>query len=51
VKFALVETHRDSRVHAGAVEVILTSGERLRIGLGVNAATLRLVIYILRKAR
>src|SRR5215831_2437702 len=51
VKFALVETGRATRVHAEAVEVILTSGERLRITPGADAATLRLVLTILREPR
>ena len=51
VKFALVETNRAARVHAEAVELILTSGERLRIAPGVDAAMLRLVLSILREPR
>ena len=44
VQFALLKTV------AGTVplELLLTSGERLRIGNGVNAATLRLVLDVLR---
>jgi transposase-like protein len=37
VKFALVETGHRARVHAQAVEVILSSGERLRIPPGVDS--------------
>jgi hypothetical protein len=33
------------------VEVILTSGERLRIVPGIEAATLRLVLSLLREPR
>jgi transposase-like protein len=51
VKFALVETNTTARVHAEAMEVILTSGDRLRIAPGVDATTLRLVINILREPR
>jgi transposase-like protein len=51
VKFALVETERHARFQAEGVEVILTSGERLRVGPGVNATTLRLILSILREAR
>jgi transposase-like protein len=51
VKFALVETERQTRFQVEAVEVILTSGERLRIGPGVDATTLRLILSILREAR
>lgn len=50
MKFALVETDRGVRV-ANAIEVILTSGERVRIMPGVDIGTLRLVINILREAR
>lgn len=50
VKFALVETNRTAPAGAG-VEVILTSGERLRIAPGVDAATLRAVLGVLREPR
>lgn len=49
VKFALVETDRIAPIYAEGVEVIVTSGERLRIRPGVDAATLRLVLNILRE--
>lgn len=48
-KFALVETGHRTRVDAEALEVILASGERLRISAGVDAATLRLVLDLLRQ--
>src|SRR5216683_2800934 len=51
VKFALVEASQQARMQAGAVEVILSSGERLRITRGVDAVTLRLVLGALREAR
>jgi transposase-like protein len=51
VKFALVETGRGPRIHGEAVEVILTSGERLCVMAGADAATLRLVFNILREGR
>jgi transposase-like protein len=51
VKFALVETGCGLGVEAEAVEVILTAGERLRITPGVDAATLRMVLHVLREAR
>src|SRR2546421_10613531 len=51
VKFALVETGRDTSSDGCAMEVTLTSGERLRIGSGVDATTLRLVLSILREQR
>jgi transposase len=50
MKFALVEAgHRAPA--AVAVEVMLVSGERLRIVPGVDAATLRLVLSVLREPR
>lgn len=49
VKFALVETSRGNSVSAEAAELILNSGERLRITAGIDAATLRLVLSVLRE--
>jgi hypothetical protein len=51
VKFALVETAHSARIDAEAVEVILASGERLYIRPGVDPATLRVVLSVLREAR
>jgi transposase-like protein len=51
IKFALVETSRSAPTAVAAMEVILTSGERLRIVPGVDAATLRLVLSVLREPR
>jgi transposase-like protein len=51
MKFALVETSRSAPAAVAAVEVILTSGERLRIAPGIEAATLRLVLSVLREPR
>ena len=51
MKFALVETRRSAPAGVAAVEVILASGERLRIAPGVEAATLRLVLSVLREPR
>ena len=51
MKFALVETSRSAPVGVAAVEVMLSSGERLRIVPGVDAATLRLVLNVLREPR
>jgi len=50
VKFALVETNRSVPAAAG-VEVILTTGERVRIASGVDAATVRLALSVLREPR
>jgi hypothetical protein len=51
MKFALVETNRASPAAVAAVEVILASGERLRIAPGIDAVTLRLVLSVLREPR
>jgi transposase-like protein len=51
VKFALVEAGRNGYVPGEAVEVILHSGDRLRVGPDVDAATLRLVLNVLREVR
>jgi hypothetical protein len=50
VRFALVERNaRQQEQTAGAVlELVLTTGERLRIGAGVDSATLRAVLDIVR---
>jgi hypothetical protein len=49
VKFALVETQRNAA--AEAVELTLATGERLRIGPGVDSATIRAVLSVLREPR
>ena len=51
MKFALVETSRSTPAAVAAMEVILASGERLRIAPGIEAATLRLVLHVLREPR
>ena len=51
VKFALVETSLGASASPAGVEVILTSGERLRIASAVDAATLRAVLNVLREPR
>ncbi len=49
VRFALVERGRVRPKPAAAeLELILTTGEQLRIGVGVDAATLRTVLEALR---
>jgi len=50
MKFALVETGR-SVPSAACIEVILIGGERLRVAPGVDAATLRAVLGVLREPR
>jgi transposase-like protein len=50
VRFAVVET-RAAPVGAGgepSLELVLANGERLRIGRGVDAATLRLTLDVVR---
>lgn len=50
VRFALVEKgpRRQERTAEAALELVLASGERLRIGAGVDAASLRTVLDVLR---
>ena len=50
VRFALVERNarRQERVAEAALELVLATGERLRIGTGVDPATLRAVLDVLR---
>jgi hypothetical protein len=50
VRFALVErsVRRQERTAEPALELVLTTGERLRIGAGVDTATLRTVLDLLR---
>jgi|SRR5580658_41828 transposase-like protein len=51
VKFALVETNRSAPARAAAVELVLATGERLRIEPGTDAAALRVVLGVLREPR
>ena len=50
VRFALVErgARRQERTTEAALELVLATGERLRIGTGVDTATLRIVLDALR---
>jgi transposase len=50
VRFALVErnSRRQERTAEAVLELVLASGERLRIGTGVDTATLRTVLDVLR---
>ncbi len=48
VRFALLETKAPGGDMTTALELVLTSGERLRIGNQVNAAVLRLVLDAVR---
>ncbi len=51
MKFALVETSQSAPASVAVLEVMLTSGERLRIAPGIEAATLRLVLSVMREPR
>jgi hypothetical protein len=51
IGFALVETPALRPQRGEPVELILPSGDRLHVGPGADAATLRLVLGILREAR
>ena len=50
VRFALVDRRaaRQEPAREAALELVLTTGERLRIGAGVDSATLRTVLDALR---
>jgi hypothetical protein len=49
MSFALVETREVSRQGAGVLELWLNGGDRLQIARGVDAATLRTVLAVLRE--
>jgi len=51
VKFALVETSLSQASAGSALELILVSGERLRIEPGFDAANLRAALRVLREPR
>ena len=50
VRFALVErsVRRQERTAEPVLELVLATGERLRIGCGVDITTLRIVLDVLR---
>ncbi|HEU4376799.1 MAG TPA: transposase [Telluria sp.] len=48
VRFALVDRTGAARAPEWNLELVLVSGERLRIGVGVDAATMRTVLEALR---
>ena len=50
VRFALVErsARRQERTADAVLELVLATGERLRIGTGVDSATLQVVLDVLR---
>ena|ERR1035441_1693070 len=49
VRFALVETREASQQGTAVVELWLEGGDRLQIAPGVDAATLRTVLAVLRE--
>jgi transposase-like protein len=49
VRFALVETNAPGTKDSLPVELILASGDRLRIAPGTDAGTLRTVLNVLRE--
>jgi len=49
VRFALVEANAAVRKDSLPVELILSSGDRLRIAPGTDAVTLRTVLNVLRE--
>lgn len=49
VRFALLEPKEEIAARAPWLEVIVASGDRLRVANGVDAATLRLVLDMLRR--
>jgi transposase len=51
MRFALVErsARRQERTEDASLELVLASGDRLRIGVGVDTATLRAVLDVLRR--
>jgi len=51
VKFALVDTHGTAHSNVSTLELILVSGERLRIAPGFDAASMRAVLDVLRESR
>lgn len=49
VRFALLQTKAATTDAVPAIELVLSTGERLRIGNGVDATTLRLVLDAVRR--
>jgi putative transposase len=49
VRFALLEPKEEIATRVPGLEVILSSGDRLRVATGVDAATLRVVLDTLRR--
>jgi transposase-like protein len=49
VRFALVETNVSHQAQRAPVELVLANGDRLQIATGVETATLRTVLSVLRE--
>lgn len=49
VRFTLVEASTSSAINSAAIELVLVSGDRLRILPGTDTATLRTVLSVLRE--
>ena len=49
VRFALVRADMSEATAEAALELVLSSGDRLRIGVAVNASALRTVLAVLRE--
>jgi hypothetical protein len=49
VRFALVDTNAPKRTDLTLMELVLSTGERLRIANGVDSSTLRTVLTVLRE--
>jgi transposase-like protein len=49
VRFALVDASAPSAINSAAIELVLVSGDRLRILPGTDTATLRSVLSVLRE--
>ena len=49
VRFALVAAGASTRAEHAVIELVLASGDRLRIGSGTDAKTLRNVLNVLRE--
>lgn len=49
VGFALVDSHGSGAKHPAPLELVLASGERVHISPGTDAATLRMVLGVLRE--
>ena len=51
LRFALVESNVNLPGQKEKIEILLTSGERMQVAPGVDVATLRLVLGVLREAQ